>query len=384
MGSKSITQIVKNPKTPMLSTGDLNGKVNTLNTALRNIKYSKVLGEDFSGNAQLLLPILHHLLLHYSPLILPLHWQSLGFSFSTCKDSIFISSLYSLLLQEFSYKPALSVPQFFSLGFAERKLIFMIDTIRLITGLNHSIMWSSRSLKSNQKQSKIQSNLVQKHEITPNELKSDNLLLLRNQYSPEAQKSTSPSRGPLQQVQPQPKQQKYHVVESMIYEHETESIFNHPPSRIMAPNWNSNYKDNQKYITPNRAYPQFIDVELEDAVYNKQYDVSVLHEPIEPPVQPIKPVLNIVEETIDIIHSRNDLVQDDIYNDVHNVDDIKVDGISQEKLKMKYQEAVSFYNGDHFPIEEQSAIGFSAPFSPEKKDFDVLFINIGPINYKSY
>ena len=47
-------------------------------------------------------------------------------------DFRFIESVYKLLVDQFSYKPAISVHQFFSEGFAEHKIILCKDIARLM------------------------------------------------------------------------------------------------------------------------------------------------------------------------------------------------------------------------------------------------------------
>ena len=50
-----------------------------------------------------------------------------------------MESVHKLLRDEFGYKPALSKDQFFSMGFSERKLIFIIDLIRLTKELRDKL-----------------------------------------------------------------------------------------------------------------------------------------------------------------------------------------------------------------------------------------------------
>jgi hypothetical protein len=77
-------------------------------------------------------------LLDYSS-ILATHFVAKGYELYGKKDTRFLEAVYRLLLQEFTYKPQLTRNQFFNMGYAERKLIFVFDIIQLIKQLHKNL-----------------------------------------------------------------------------------------------------------------------------------------------------------------------------------------------------------------------------------------------------
>ena len=71
-------------------------------------------------------------------------------------DFRFIESVYKLLVDQFSYKPAISVHQFFSEGFAEHKIILCKDIARLMHQ-KHQELTKNSQIKSVPKSSVKQS-----------------------------------------------------------------------------------------------------------------------------------------------------------------------------------------------------------------------------------
>lgn len=69
--------------------------------------------EDFhEGLPPAFLPIIHHCLLEYSPSVAQFITES-GFDLLAKNDYRFIESTYKLLLNQFTYKPAITIQQFF-------------------------------------------------------------------------------------------------------------------------------------------------------------------------------------------------------------------------------------------------------------------------------
>lgn len=91
------------------------------------------------GDPQVFLPILHSLFLESSP-ILAHYLASRSFNLTAQKDSKFLETIYKILRDEFNYRPSLTQPQFFSIGFAERKIIFTLDIIELCTNLTKNLL----------------------------------------------------------------------------------------------------------------------------------------------------------------------------------------------------------------------------------------------------
>ena len=90
------------------------------------------------GDPSALLPLLHHILLDFSS-VLATHFASKGYELYGKKDVRFLEAVYQLLLREFTYKPQLTRQQFFSMGFAERKLIFINDIIQHCKQLDQNL-----------------------------------------------------------------------------------------------------------------------------------------------------------------------------------------------------------------------------------------------------
>ncbi len=90
------------------------------------------------GDPQVLLPILHSLFLESSPLLAH-YFASRNYKLVACKDSKFIETIYRIARDEFNYRPSLTQPQFFALGFAERKIIMLLDLIDRCTALTQDL-----------------------------------------------------------------------------------------------------------------------------------------------------------------------------------------------------------------------------------------------------
>lgn len=99
------------------------------------------------GDPTSILPILHYVLLSFSPL-LATHFAAKGYELYGKKDSRFLESVYSLLLKEFTYRPVLNRHQFFTTGFAERKLLFAIDVIHFCKQLHRNLARSASVRKT--------------------------------------------------------------------------------------------------------------------------------------------------------------------------------------------------------------------------------------------
>ncbi|KAJ3024358.1 Centrosomal protein of 44 kDa [Thoreauomyces humboldtii] len=115
----------------MSSTGDLSNNLAKIQADLRHIRYNGPLDvyAASKGDPAAFLPIIHFILLDYSH-VLAKHFAGRGFELYGKKDTRFMETVYRLLRDEFDYKPQLTKEQFFHMGFAERKLIFVGDLIR--------------------------------------------------------------------------------------------------------------------------------------------------------------------------------------------------------------------------------------------------------------
>ena len=114
--------------------GNISANFERLKSELRQIKYINPLeqGQLFDGIPLAYLPIIHHTLLVYSPLVAK-HISENGFELQAKSDYRFIENTYKLLLNHFNaYKPQITIQQFFSNGFGECKMITCIEIILLM------------------------------------------------------------------------------------------------------------------------------------------------------------------------------------------------------------------------------------------------------------
>mgnify|MGYP002803913768 FL=1 len=82
------------------------------------------------GRPSAFLPILHFVLTEFS-VELAEYFYSKEYELLGKNDKNFVSVVYRILRDEFNSKPPLTKEQFFTLGFAERKLQFVSSLIQL-------------------------------------------------------------------------------------------------------------------------------------------------------------------------------------------------------------------------------------------------------------
>jgi hypothetical protein len=77
------------------------------------------------------LPVLHYALLSFSQLVA--HYiAEQGFDLHMKNDFTFLEIVIKLLRANFQYRCVLSVPQFLSMGFTERKVLMCLDVVRAV------------------------------------------------------------------------------------------------------------------------------------------------------------------------------------------------------------------------------------------------------------
>ncbi|CAF1489529.1 unnamed protein product [Didymodactylos carnosus] len=117
----------------MSSTGDVQNCLRKLQTELRLIKFRDVDYKSLKcGNPCELLKIYHYVFLDYSPAFAKKLLSKCNCELYAKTDSGFIDSMYKALRDYFNYKPSLTKDQFFTTGFAERKLQMACDIISMI------------------------------------------------------------------------------------------------------------------------------------------------------------------------------------------------------------------------------------------------------------
>ena len=133
---------------------------------------SLTLASFAEGLPPVFLPLIHYSLLEYSAPVAHFINES-GFDLLAKNDLRFIESVYKLLLTSFSYKPSITVQQFFLTGFAERKILLCCDICQTMK-LKHAQLVKviavkpaiSHKIKSHESQEEVkQQYKVIKHEV---------------------------------------------------------------------------------------------------------------------------------------------------------------------------------------------------------------------------
>lgn len=85
-----------------------------------------------AGNAQVYLPLVHFLLLQYSPVV-ALFIKEQGFEFTAQNDYAFMQSAFEVLIKLFDYTPKFKLDDFFVVDTAvNRKIDFMLSLITMV------------------------------------------------------------------------------------------------------------------------------------------------------------------------------------------------------------------------------------------------------------
>ena len=140
-----------------MATGDIKNNLRKLKSELKQIQYLEEL--DFEkmlvGVTTPYLLILHHVFAEYS-CELSSYFASKGYDFYGKSDIRFIEVVYKILIQEFTVKPMLTKHQFFSIGYAEIKVIFISKIIYLCRQKNNEILIKlcKKKIRSNNSTSK--------------------------------------------------------------------------------------------------------------------------------------------------------------------------------------------------------------------------------------
>mmetsp|Transcript_36445 Transcript_36445/g.66765 ORF Transcript_36445/g.66765 Transcript_36445/m.66765 type:complete len:495 (-) Transcript_36445:108-1592(-) len=114
--------------------GDIEANVEKLRAQLRHLSYPVQHLDThglFRGNPTVILPILHFLFLSYSSRVARF-LSDKGLELRAKTDLRFLEGAYRAVREYGEYKPALTVGQFLSPGFAERKIMFCQDVIEIV------------------------------------------------------------------------------------------------------------------------------------------------------------------------------------------------------------------------------------------------------------
>ena len=144
-----------------MATGDIRNNLQKLSNELKLIKYEEKLDLEqmIIGLSAPFLPILYHVFVEYSS-ELTSYFLSKGYNFYGKSDAIFLESVYKILVQEFQTKPLLTKQQFFSIGFAEVKVIFVTKILKLCIKKNKDIILKLTLKKKPKCNSELSQNIV--------------------------------------------------------------------------------------------------------------------------------------------------------------------------------------------------------------------------------
>ncbi|XP_038055485.1 centrosomal protein of 44 kDa-like isoform X2 [Patiria miniata] len=116
-----------------MATGDLKNNLRRLQSKVKLINYPKDMDMKgvSKGLAQEFLPLLHYILLDFSHPMAE-HIVNNDMELYGKSDDKFMAAVYKVLRDIFHYKPSITRQQFFSRGFAEHKIILVVDLIRMV------------------------------------------------------------------------------------------------------------------------------------------------------------------------------------------------------------------------------------------------------------
>lgn len=147
-----------------MSTGDIKNNLRKLKNELKKAHYAEVLDLEnmVVGVTTAWLPVLHYLFAEYS-VELTSYFSSKGYEFYGKSDLRFLEVVYKILIQEFGVKPMLTKEQFFTIGYAEVKVIFVTKIVTLCVKKNEEILLKIGKKKTRKNKITTKSNIVSNH-----------------------------------------------------------------------------------------------------------------------------------------------------------------------------------------------------------------------------
>jgi len=187
-----------------MSVGDLKNNLEKLRSDLRVIKYPdpvdiKGLTE---GNPIASLPIIHYVMLSFSKSVAEFIIDQ-GYDLLVKSDHAFIDTVYKLLRQKFGYRPALSMGQFLTIGYAERKILFCTDVIKIFKNKHKELLRFKKALDTKTKfKPEEEPQQIEPPKPLPNEIIANYTSILKDsvENSPKFEES------PVQLQEPKPTQ----------------------------------------------------------------------------------------------------------------------------------------------------------------------------------
>ncbi|EDV25088.1 uncharacterized protein TRIADDRAFT_26095 [Trichoplax adhaerens] len=127
-------------KSAIVKTGDIKNNIRILQSLVQRAGFKDRI--DYASIAKgiptAFLPLLHFLLTEYS-VELSKYLLDNGFEFFSKNDLRFIEETFKVLRKIFNYKPTISIDQFFTVGFSERKVILTCDLARICIDKNKEL-----------------------------------------------------------------------------------------------------------------------------------------------------------------------------------------------------------------------------------------------------
>jgi hypothetical protein len=136
----------------MFKTGDILKNIERLRSELKSIKYPEQIDQEClkEGNPLFFLPILHYTVLSFSKYFAQYLLEN-DYELFSKSDKDFIAKLFLAMIHLFNFKPSLNPRQFFSSGYAEAKVIFCLEVLKIVKSEHNTLVKKYYSLSVNAK-----------------------------------------------------------------------------------------------------------------------------------------------------------------------------------------------------------------------------------------
>jgi hypothetical protein len=138
----------------MYKSGDLTKNIENLKKELKTLKFPDKLTDEglASGNPIMFLPIIHFCFLSYSKYVAQYMIDN-DYELFSKNDKEFFDKVHNALIHLFNYKPTINSLQFFKTGqYAEAKVIFCLEIIKIVKQCNNNLVkknYSNKASKQN-------------------------------------------------------------------------------------------------------------------------------------------------------------------------------------------------------------------------------------------
>jgi hypothetical protein len=215
--------------------------------------------------------------------------------------------VYGLLRKEFTYRPVLTRQQFFNMGYAERKLIFLFDVIQACKTLHNNLSKTNKNKKGKKKTTlsdNPSSDTIKKVDTTTESSPKHSLRLMEDcqrSYSPEIalgslwdrKKLFGPNSHDIRVGQntpnpfPNPLDTYHHDYHDIPFSKglatkysavECESIMNHPPSYAFKAYIPGNYDSAKEKSSPHKFRHEYILSDLDKVKISQSPIPKITHQ----------------------------------------------------------------------------------------------------------